>query len=310
MQVRCIVAVMGWSLGALVLAPCGYGQAAPARAAFEVSSVKLDSKCEGGGAASAGPSITPGRIHLPCTTLRALIRIAYGGVFTSTGLSAQRVDVLGGAGWLDSSRYTITAKAEGNAAAAEMMGPMLQSLLEERFQVKVHKEAKETPVYALTVAKGGPKMPAAKEGSCTPMDLNNLQATRPKPGEAMPKFCGGGSSRTNGNGMMVSEWYGVTMAELAGRMLTNQVDRPVVDQTGITGTYDIHLEFAGDGAMARSGPVRLNGVERPDLMVGAGDAAGRSIFVALQEQLGLKLSPVKGSVDVIVIDRAEKPTEN
>jgi uncharacterized protein (TIGR03435 family) len=91
-------------------------------------------------------------------------------------------------------------------------------------------------------------------------------------------------------------------------MFAGHVDRPVIDKTGLTGLFDVHLEFAPDDAMSGPGPVLLNGVDRPG--VPSTDPTGPSIFTALQEQLGLKLSPAKGPVEVIVIDRAEKPSAN
>jgi uncharacterized protein (TIGR03435 family) len=87
------------------------------------------------------------------------------------------------------------------------------------------------------------------------------------------------------------------------------LDRPVIDKTGLTGRFDIHLEFVPENAI--SGPIRLNGVDSPGLPASsAGTSAGPSIFTAVQEQLGLKLSPDKGPVDVLVIDRVQKPSGN
>jgi uncharacterized protein (TIGR03435 family) len=213
------------------------------------------------------------------------------------------LDVEGGPNWLDTDQYDIAAKATSSVPVDRMIGPMLQALLEDRFKVRVHKAARDVPVYALIVAKNGLKLVPSKEGSCLPIDLNNME--RPGPGQTPPRYCGGGSTR--GNGMaMIAEGYGVTMAELAGRMLTNFVDRPVIDRTGLEGRFDVRLEFTRD----LSGPVRLNGVETPGLPDPAPDTAGPSIFTAVQEQLGLKLTPDKGPVEVLVVDHAEKPSDN
>jgi uncharacterized protein (TIGR03435 family) len=112
-----------------------------------------------------------------------------------------------------------------------------------------------------------------------------------------------------GNGTTtVAEGYAVTMAEFAGRMLAANVDRPVIDRTGLTGRFDVRLEFVRDNIPA--GPARLNGVDVPSLPDPPADTAGPSIFTAVQEQLGLKLSPEKGSVEVLIVDHAEKATEN
>ena len=222
------------------------------------------------------------------------------------GLGARPMEVQGGPGWLDTDRYDVLAKSEGSATA-QSAEPMLQTLLEERFKVKVHKEARDSSVYILTVAKGGPKLQPTKEGSCTPMDLNNIQPpARPKPGEPMPRYCGMGGERGS-VGLWVADWYGVSMAELAGRMLTSYVDRPVVDQTGLAERFDVHIEFVPERT---SGPVILNGVVTPDLPAPSVDPTGPSIFSALEKQLGLKLSPGKAPLDVIIVDHAEKPSAN
>jgi uncharacterized protein (TIGR03435 family) len=201
--------------------------------------------------------------------------------------------------------YDVDAKAASAAPLSQTAGPMLQTLLEDRCKLKVHKEAREAPVYSLTVAKSGVKMQASKEGSCTPMDIDHLPA-RPAPGQPVPHYCGAGGTRTNGATSM-ADWYGLSMAEFAGRMLAGQVDRPVIDKTGLNGRFDIHLEFSRN---APSGPVTLNGVVTPGEPTPTADGAGPSIFTAVQEQLGLKLSPDKAPVDVLVIDHIEKPSEN
>ena len=290
-----------FSLFALLTAPASRAQSTSP--AFDVASVKLNPNCQTGPGRAA---ISPRNLALPCVSLRALIRLAYGDMLVGAGLGARRMDVQGGPGWLDTDRYDVLAKSEGNATA-QSAAPMLQTLLEERFKVKVHKEPRDSSVYILTVAKGGPKLQPTKEGSCTPMDLNNIQSpTPPKKGESMPRYCGMGRGRGSG-GLMVADWYGVSMAELAGRMLTSYLDLPVVDQTGLAERFDVHIEFVPERT---SGPVILNGVVTPDLPAPSVDPTGPSIFSALEKQLGLKLSPGKAPLDVIIVDHAEKPLAN
>jgi uncharacterized protein (TIGR03435 family) len=235
-----------------------------------------------------------------------LIRLAYGDVLVGAGLGARRMEVQGGPGWLDTEHYDVLAKSDG---AAESAAPMLRTLLEERFQLKVHKEGKESSVYILTVANGGPKLQAAKEGSCMAVDLSNLQPPAPpKPGEARPRYCGMGSGRSS-NSLMVTDWYGTSIAELAGRMLSSYVELPVVDETKLAERYDIHLEFVPE--LRPSGLVTLNGVAVPDMQMPAVDStAGPSIFSAVEKQLGLKLVKGKARLDVIVVDSAAKPSAN
>jgi len=287
----------------LLLASRGYAQSTPARPAFEVASVKLVANCD---AAGAQAGVSPGRVDLPCVTVRALIRAAYG-LLAGPNVGSRRLEVVGGPSWIDTDHYDISAKAEGGASGPQMMSPMLRALLEDRFQVKAHIGSQDRPIYALTVARSNPKLQPAKEGSCVPMDLNNMRPSF-KPGEPMPKYCGFGGGATRDGVSFIADWYGTTMAEFAGRLLSTAVDRPVIDRTGLTGQYDIHLEYVPD--RTKFGGMRLNGQPSPDLPAPPDDSAGPSIFTALESQLGLKLSPTKGPVDVVIVDRAERPSEN
>jgi len=304
---RTVVAAVSVIVG-LLTAPQGQAQPAQARPSFEVASVKVNAHCEPG---QGHFGISPGGLYLPCISLRALIRNAYGDPFNGGNLPARRLEALGGPSWLDSDRYDISAKAEAAASREQIMGPMLQSLIEERFNLKVHKEPRDAAVYALTVAKSGTKLQPSKEGSCTPIDLSNLPGPPGPgggPGEPMPKYCGFFGGRGIGKAAgMVFDWYGMTIAEFAG-MLPSFVDRPIVDKTGLTARFDIHLEFVPE--LVVSVATTLNGVPVPAAGANSGDASGPSIFVALEEQLGLKLSPARSPVDVIVVDRAERPSAN
>jgi uncharacterized protein (TIGR03435 family) len=170
-----------FSLFALLTAPASRAQSTSP--AFDVASVKVNPNCQFGTGRAA---ISPRNLALPCVSLRALIRIAYGDMLVAGGFGARRMEVQGGPGWLDTERYDVLAKSEGTTV--QSAAPMLQTLIEERFKVKVHKEARDTSVYTLTVAHGGPKLQPTKEGSCIPIDLNNLP-TPHKPGEPVPRHC-------------------------------------------------------------------------------------------------------------------------
>jgi uncharacterized protein (TIGR03435 family) len=287
----------------LFAVPYGEAQSTPAPPAFDVASIKLNPKCEGGGL----NGMSPGRLDLSCAPLRSLIRIAYGNVITGGTFASRRLEVLGGPEWLDKDRYDISAKVEGSASQEQILGPMLQALLEDRFKVKAHKEPRDTAVFALTVVKAD-RLQVSKEGSCVPMDLNRLPRAAAEQGGPMPRFCGGGGGRMGKGGLIVEDWYGVTMAEFAGRMLASEVDRPVVDQTGLTGRYDLHLEFVSD--RRNGGPPRLNGAASTEPSASPADPGAPSILDALREQLGLKLSPARGPIEVIVVDHAERPSAN
>jgi uncharacterized protein (TIGR03435 family) len=283
---------------AICVVLASHAQTAPPRPAFDVASVKLNTTCNSLGGPGPG-SLTPGRFDMHCVTLRSLISMAYG-AFSGGNLNSQRMEVVGGPHWLDSDRYDISAKAEGGASAPQM-APMLQSLLEDRFQVKVHVGSQEGAVYALTVLKDNSKLQRTKEGSCVPMDLAHmLSAPAVKPGEPRPMTCGLGRTEKSDGVTSISDWYGITMAEFIGRMLSPVLGRPVIDKTGLTGQYDIRLEFVLDG------PIPINGQPVPAPQADSGP----SIFTALETQLGLKLSATKAPVEVIFVDQAEKPSAN
>jgi uncharacterized protein (TIGR03435 family) len=250
--------------------------------------------------------VSPGRLDLYCVALRNLVSVAYG-TFSGENVNTRRLEVVGGPHWIDTDKFDISAKAEGGATGPQMMGPMLQALLEDRFQVKVHVGSQDGPVYAMTVAKNGPKLQPTKEGSCVPIDLNNTPRTPSKRGE-QPKPCGFGGGLTHDGVNFVADWYGTTMAQLAGRFLQSYVGRPVIDRTGLAGQFDIHLEYVREDAPR--GPTLLDGQPIPDLPAPTADSTGPSIFTALESQLGLKLSPTRGPVDVIIVDQAEKPSAN
>jgi len=246
----------------------------PARPKFEVATIKLNTDCGNG---VRNDPVSPGRLGLVCRSSRLLIEIAY-----------KIPKALGGPAWLDSDLYDLNAKAEGNAPLDQMGGPMLQTLLEDRMKLIVHRETRELPVYSLTAARSGAKVTAFKEGSCVPIDLRLLQ---PTPGEPRPVFCGT-SSRTKGPTTMLNG-HGVTMENLA-HQLSVTADRPVIDKTGLTGLFDFHLELARDAADSTP----------------SDGTAGLSIFTAIKEQLGLELKPDKGPVEVLVVDHVERPSEN
>lgn len=167
--------------------------------------------------------------------------------------------------------YDIAAKAEGDAAPTKSeFRRMLQTLLVQRFNLKVHYETKEMPMYALIVGRNGPKFkrsaPDASDAGLFGVHGRNQTISLPR--ESMESL-----AESIANSFMVN--------------------RPVVDRTGLTGTYDIKLEATPEFRINRSA-----------------EPADISIFTAVQEQLGLKLEPVKSSVQILVIDHIETPSEN
>lgn len=281
------------SIAGLVFAAAALAQT-PARPTFEAAAIHVQQNCRAVG--NNRGNLSSGRLAVPCVSIRALIRAAYG-VFDANGqMLARPINVVGGPGWLDSDLYELDAKAEGAASVDQTVGRMLQAFLEDRCKLKVHREAHETAVYALTVAKGGSKLKESAPDSCAPLDLSHP----PTDDRVVP--CGFPSMQGK-NGNIIADGRGMTMAEFAARLL-GRVDRPVVDKTGLTGRYDIHLEYS----MIDAGSVRLNGADGG--MPLPPDSDGASIFSAVQSQLGLRLASDKAPIDVIVVDSIERPSEN
>jgi uncharacterized protein (TIGR03435 family) len=145
-------------------------------AKFDVASVKpckegvtAGTTGQKGGRSGGGPSLSPDRLDMPCLPLRFFIQLAY--VTSANQLNPNgNLRLEGGPAWIDSDRYQINAKADGPVGRGAMQGPMLQALLEDRFKLKIHRETRETPLYALTVASGGPKLQRAGDRSCTEPD--------------------------------------------------------------------------------------------------------------------------------------------
>lgn len=188
--------------------------------------------------------------------------------------------VSGGPSWIGLDRWDIKAKADGieGRLSRDQLQAMVGSLLEDRFALKFHRETKEMPVYELVVAKKGQKLTPHPEG--TPGKGANMGPGR----------------------FSVSKG---TMALLV-RNLSMETGRVVLDQTGLTGEYDFTLEYSPD---SHQGPEVMGLPPGPPKQPAAGTNAP-SIFTALQQQLGLKLEPAKGPVEILVIDRVEKPTAN
>jgi uncharacterized protein (TIGR03435 family) len=213
-----------------------------------------------------GPGTSdPGLMRFADITLRHLIETAY-------SVMAYQVQA---PSWLDSGRFDVVATVPQGATRGLTM-LMLQNLLADRFQLKLHHSTKELPVYMLVVAKGGPKLKeSAPDSTADPgrdRARGTMWATDPS-GARVTKF----------------EFNGQNMAKFA-EALTLQADRPIIDMTGLAGKYEIRLEFAPDISNPHSVP---------------------DLFTALTEQLGLKLESRKAPVDVLVVDSAAKqPSEN
>lgn len=206
--------------------------------------------------------------------------------------------------WADSEYYEVVAKAEDAPTQAMMHGPMMQALLEDRFKLKVHREKRDVPVYVLSVAKGGPKLIAAKNGSCTPQTFD-LERPFSPPASGRP-LCGRQVVGSEG-----IDLFGITMAELCYQLF-ERTDRIVIDKTGIAGMFDIHLDLAPEDRIPASFRAFVNAergvinLSPPDTST---DPPHSSIFDAVKK-LGLKLESGKGPREFVVVDHVEQPSAN
>ena len=246
---------------------------------FEVASIKPADPTENG---TSFNFTNGGGLRISGANLRSLIMSAY---------NIRPFQLSGGPGWVYTERFNIQAKPEHSSdegpadyrkmtdaqrrAASELVRRRLQALLADRFQLVLRHETKEMPVYALIVAKGGVRMTESKEGDGSSMSTNNTRMTCTR---------------------CTMESLAVSLSGMTGRI--------VHDETGLAAKYDFKMEWAPDAKPA--------GAERPDGAQAefASTPEGPTLFTALQQVLGLKLEPKKGPVDVYVIERAEKLSDN
>lgn len=258
--------------------------AAQERLAFDVASIKRTPDGPTGAGATF-MTAAGGRLIVVNNPASNLITNGYG---------VPNYALIGGPAWMRVDKYNIDAKAEGEPSRAEMMR-MLQTLLAERFQLRAHLETRELRAYVLTVARGGARLTPSKDGDCLASDPSRPLAPLPPlaPGETRRPRCGNNLMSSSGPNLM---WNAVRidMAGVAGA-LALFFRRPVVDRTGLAGFFDIQLELP---------PLQ------PAAATDAAADPGVSVFTVLQEQLGLRVEEGRGPVDVLVIDRIERPTEN
>jgi uncharacterized protein (TIGR03435 family) len=317
----------------LSIAGLAFSQAVDPKLTFDAVSVKAAEMPTPNGRGmimiqppSGGPGTKdPGRVRYPFTTLRNLLQIAYD----------VKPHQITGPSFLDSERFEITATMPPTTSK-EQFQVMLQNLLAERFKLAIHRETKELPMYSLSVAKGGPKLKESapveppKEGDGDPPPPPPLPSGPPKIGPdgfpMLPSLLGGrgGIFFIGMPGKLRMMAQRATMKELADR-LTQQVGKPVSDDTNLTAKYDFTLTFSSEGltsSMMLMGPsgmpaggaaVSGPGPGGPDGGRGPGPEAEApaDLFHALQEQIGLRLDSKKGQVAMISVDHIEKtPTEN
>ncbi|HEY2385030.1 MAG TPA: TIGR03435 family protein [Terriglobia bacterium] len=267
-----------------------YAGAQSARPQFEVASVKAG---RAGQPFSVGP--VAGRFSATSTPLRVLIQRAYA---PPNGRSLLRSQIIGGPAWIDSDIFDIDAKAEGDSRPTpDQMWQMVQPLLEDRFQLKVHHEMRDLPLYYLVVAKSGKLKLSPDQTPVDPAAPRIYDPAASGPPRGAFRMIGKPSPTAI---TLVMTGNAVRMDALMN-MLQQYLDRPLIDRTARSRLYDVELQFDITSGPPVGGAGNAPAAQEPGI---------GSIFTAVQEQLGLKLESAKGPVDVLVIDGVSKPTEN
>jgi uncharacterized protein (TIGR03435 family) len=271
------------SAAAAVAAALIVGAAQAPRPAFEAASVKVTK--------STSPivriSMPPGRLSVVNATLRMLIRNAY--LFQDFRMS-------GGPGWLDTTRFDVEATA-GASMTADQIRAMERTLLEDRFGLKTHVETRELPIYVLSVTRRDGKLGDRIKQSgeeCAP--LPSLSGAPPPP----PPPAGPANAAQQCPSILAAGNFTgrkLTIARMA-TTLSQFVNREIVDRTNLSGAFDFELRWLPDQPIPPGAPQWPVDTNAP------------SLFAALPEQLGLKLEPSRAPVEVLVIDGAERPTED
>ena len=222
----------------------------------------------------------PNGFEAVAATTQQLISLAYGVSVTQ---------ILEAPSWIRSEFYDVTARTGlSTPASPASMTVMLQRLLADRFKLVAHREQREAPVYALSIARSDGRLGSRLE--VAPLDCDSRAAKAP-PGTRGLSICG----IDRGPGMSAGRT--MTIAQLAG-VLGSIVGRQVVNRTGLEGNYDWDLSWTP--TPGEPGPRSQS----------AATGDGVSIFTAIEEQLGLKLESDRGVIDALVIDRIERPSSN
>jgi uncharacterized protein (TIGR03435 family) len=263
--------IAGFIIATLILAGEGAGQS------FEVASVKPVESGRGAPSITVSPG---GRLIAINVTLRRMIRWAYG---------VQDFQIVGGPDFYNQPIYEVLAKGERGNETAEQLSQMLQALLTDRFKLKVHREMKDSQVYALTL-------------TTTPAKLQIIPNGSEGPSRVAMKPCG----------VELTFPSGASVAQLAN-FLSGQswMERPVIDRTKLNGIFDIKLQFSVNGGISLVDQGFESGAPPPPPPPPPDTPCSRAtIFEAVQNQLGLRLEAQRAPVEMLVIDSWEKPTAN
>jgi uncharacterized protein (TIGR03435 family) len=268
---------------------------------FEVASIKLNTS----NALSMNVDADRGRFVTTNVPLAILLRYAFDTRLPQDGLlraqflfgGSTSLQVIGGPAWITKDHFDIEAKpSEGRVPAQREMQLMLQSLLQDRFQLRVHREIREVPRYDLVVAKEGKLRAASSEDKAPQSATPQGEKLPPVPRGKISTFVIGQPKLP-----LVHTMYGhaIPISALA-TTLESWAGRPITDKTNLDGLFDVVLQFSGQQPTSA-----VVGQDSPP-----SDPAGPSIFTAIQQELGLKLESSKGPVEVLVIDSVQRPSEN
>lgn len=295
------IAMLGAALGS------AYSQvSSPApHSSFEVASIRACNtrNFQPGQRSSAAVENSPVELVLGCQTLERLLETAFGAFADGHHHPFAFIRILGGPAWINSDPYEIRAKSETPQSRGMMHGPMLQALLEDRFKLKTHRETRQIPVYALTVGKNAPKLRQFKEGDCVPWNPDDPLPIPQSPDQPWPQSCGVFIGTAKG-----FDGHSVTMEDLANLFL-GRLERKVIDETGIAGKFDIHLDLLPNDLLGRSPATTTQNDAGDPIPASDPPLIFSAVNTALQK-LGLTLKAAQGPGEFLVIDHIERPTEN
>jgi uncharacterized protein (TIGR03435 family) len=283
-------------LGAACLTLFSTTAFAQGKAAFEVASIR---PVDDGSAVRIGFQATGSQVRVSGMSVKDLLIVAYG----------VRPQQIAGPDWIGQLRFSITATVPEGVPGSKVP-EMIQTLLAERFQLKQHRETKELPVYVLGVSKNGPRLTeAVKDPNATAGAPDTVTVTGGGDNSGANLNLGGGRSFNMADNQL--QIRGMTMRDIT-ETFTRLVDRPVVDQTGLTKSYDITLEFTPDEFNAIRVRSAVNaGVQLPPQALRILDNASPDTLSAPLSRFGLTFEARKAPLEVVVIDSASKtPTEN
>jgi uncharacterized protein (TIGR03435 family) len=270
--------------------------AAQAPPAFEAVSVKRNVT----GAGINAFDRRPGRFRTINVPLKAILQVAYG---------VREYQVIGAPAWLSTDRFDITATEPAGTFSPDQRSAMIRGLLQDRFKLAAHTETRDMPTYALVLARNDGRLgPDLRPVTVDCEAIRKARTAGAPAGTRQPADpddrteCRGQSNQTDPVRGWTYSSGSLNLAQFTNG-LTGFVTRPVFDRTGLAGDYDIRLRFLPEPGAPASGSSGPAGAPSP-----AADVP--SVFTALQEQLGLKLEPTRGPIEVLVIDRVEQPTED